>query len=92
MRGPGAITHPLVHKVSEVGDRASSLKKSLGKIRIRWQGRPEKKWLAELLADKRAVGSIIVYLKDTEAGGREGAVEKAIERIQRIGQEGEELL
>ena len=55
------------------------LKKNLDKIGIRWQRRPERKWLAELLANERAVGPLLVYLKDTEVGSREGAVEKTME-------------
>ena len=44
------------------------LKRSLDKIGIQWQGRPEKKWLAELLANERAVGPLLVYLQSTEVG------------------------
>jgi len=68
------------------------LKKELKKIGIRWQRRPEEKWLAELLANERAVGALLVYLKDTEVGSREGAVEKMIEWRQRSDREGEEQL
>ena len=51
--------------------------KELGKIGARWQRRPERKWLAELQANERAVGPLLVYLKDTEVGGRKGATEGA---------------
>ena len=50
------------------------------------------KWLAELLANERALGPILVYLKGTEVGSREGAVEKTIESRQRSDQESEEQL
>ena len=62
----------------------------MDKVGIQWQRRPEKKWLAELLANERAVGPLLVYLEDTEVGRREGAVEKRRERRQRSDQEGEE--
>ena len=52
------------------------MKRGLDKLGVQWQRRPEKKWLAELLANERAVGPLLVYLKDTEVGSREGAVEK----------------
>lgn len=57
--------------------RPSSEDKS-GQYRgIRWQGRrPEGKWLAELLGNERAVGPLLVYLKDTVVGSREGVIEK----------------
>ncbi len=51
------------------------MKKSLNKIGIRWQRRSEKRWLAELLANERAEGPLLSYLKDTEVGTREGAAE-----------------
>lgn len=43
-----------------------ALKKSLAEMGIRWRRQTEKKWLAELLANERAVGPILAYLKDTE--------------------------
>ncbi len=66
------------------------LRKGLGKIGIRWQRRPEKRWLAELLTDERALAPLLVFLKDTEVGGREGAREKAMEWRQKMDLEGEE--
>lgn len=36
----------------------------------------ERKWLAELLADERAVAPLLVFLKDTGVVGREGATER----------------
>lgn len=52
------------------------LKKNSDKIGNRWQRRTERKRLAELLANERAVGPILIYVKNTEVGGREGALEK----------------
>ena len=68
------------------------LMKELDKIGIRWQRRPERKWLAGLLANERAAGPLLVYLKDTEVGSREGATEVAREWRRRSDQEGEEQL
>ena len=48
------------------------LKKSLRKLGSRWQERPEKRWLAELLANKYAVGPLLELLKETEVGRRGG--------------------
>ena len=55
------------------------LKRNSGKLGIQWQRRPERKWLAELLANERAVGPLLAYLKDTEVGSRDGVVEKTME-------------
>lgn len=52
----------------------------------------QKKWLAELLADEKAVAPLLVFLKDTKVGGREGAAEKAMEWRQKMDIEGEEQL
>ena len=62
------------------------LKKSLDKIGIRWQREPEIKILAELLANEREVGPLLVYLKDTEVGSRESAVEQTMEWRRRVDQ------
>ena len=69
-----------------------ALKKNLRKAGIQWQGRPEKKWLAQLLADKHAVGPLLEFLKNTEVGSREKATEREAERQQRRDQEGEDQL
>ena len=68
------------------------LRKNLSKVGIQWQRRPEKRWLAELLADRHAVGPLLEFLKNTEVGSREGAVEKEMEWEQRRDQEGEDQL
>ena len=59
---------------------------------ISWQGRAERKGLAELLANEKAVGPLLEFLKSTEVGGREGAREKEPEWERRNDQTGEELL
>ena len=53
--------------------------KKLGKIGVWWQTRQEKKWLAELLANERAMAPLLVYLKDIEVGSRKRATEVARE-------------
>ncbi len=64
------------------------LKKRLGKAGVQWQRRPEKKWLAELLANKHAVWSSLELLKYTEVGSR--GAERAAQWRQRRDQDGEE--
>ena len=59
---------------------------------ISWQGRNERKGLAELLANERAIGPLLEYLKSTEVGGREGGKERELERERRDDRAGEELL
>ena len=53
---------------------------------IGWQRRPERRWVANLLAKEQAVRPLRMT---TEVGGREG---RAAEWDQRVDQEGEELL
>ena len=59
---------------------------------ISWQGRAEKKGLAELLADERAIGPLLECLKSTEVGGREGGKGRELEWGRRNDRAGEELL
>ena len=68
------------------------LKKSLKEVGIQWQRRPEKKWLAELLANRYAVGPLLEFLKETEVDSREGGIEKAVEEARKRDQEEEDEL
>ena len=52
----------------------------------------ERKRLAELLANEKAMGPRLGFLKSTEVGGREGAREREEEWEGRNDQAGEELL
>ena len=68
------------------------LKESLGKAGVQWQRRPEKKWLAELLANTYAVGPLLEFLKNSEVGSREGTAERMAEWGRRRDQNGEDRL
>lgn len=50
-----------------------------GKQSITWQAKSETGWLASLFADKRAIGSLLKFLSNTEVGSREGAAERELE-------------
>ena len=66
--------------------------RNLYKEGIRWQGWTEKKGLAELLANERAVDVLVGFLKATEVGGREGAKERELEWERKDDRLGEEML
>ncbi len=68
------------------------LLRNLYKEGIRWQGWTERKGLAELLANEKALGPLVGFLKSTDVGGREGAKERELEWERRDEQVGEELL
>ena len=70
----------------------SKLVRELEKEGIRWQPQVERRWLADLLGDEKAVVPLIKYLKNTGIGGREGAREKELEWEQRNDQAGENLI
>ncbi len=67
------------------------LTRELGKRSINWQTRPEKRWLASLLANEQAVGPLLMFLGSTEIGRREGAAQQELEWERRNGEEGENL-
>ena len=52
----------------------------------------EKRWLASLLANERAIGALLKFLKSTEVGSREGATEREAEWERRNDREGESRL
>ena len=66
--------------------------RNLCKEGISCQGWSERQRLAELLANEKAIGPILGFLKSTEVGGREGAREREKEWERRNDQAGEELL
>ena len=59
---------------------------------ISCEGWTERKRLAELLANEKAMGPILGFLKATDVGGREGAREREEEWGRKNDQVGEELL
>ena len=69
-----------------------NLIRSMHKEGISWEDRTEKKGLADLLANEKAMGPLLEFLKATEVGGREGAREGELEWERRNDQAGEELL
>lgn len=69
-----------------------NLTKNLSAKMISWQGWTEKKGLTKFLADKKAVGPILEFLKTTEVGSREGAKERELEWERRNDLAGESQL
>ena len=43
---------------------------------VLWQVQAERRWLAGLVANKKAVAPLLRFLKDIDVGGREGARER----------------
>lgn len=70
----------------------SKLSRELGQLGIRWQPRPERRWLGNQLANKRAVRPILQFLKDMEVGSRDETREWELEWQTRSDQEGENQL
>ena len=68
------------------------LQRELRALGIVWQCRPEKRWLANLIANEQAVRPLLKYLMTTEVGSRGGETDRAAEWKQREDPAGEELL
>ena len=68
------------------------LSRELSRLGISWQPRPERRWLGRLLANERAIGPVLEFLKRTEVGSRAGARERELEWQERNDQGGENLL
>lgn len=73
------------------GEKAEFFKKELKELEIGWQRRPERRWVANLLANEQAVRPLLKYLMTTEVGSREGGAERAARWDERVDQEGEEI-
>ena len=70
----------------------NKLVRELGKEGIKWQLQVERRWLAGLLGDEKAVGPLLKFLKARGIGGREGARERELEWERKNDHEGEDLL
>ena len=57
----------------QVEKTRKKLIRDLEKERIKWQARVKKRWLANLLANKKAVTLLLRFLKATNVGGRKKA-------------------
>ena len=68
------------------------LVRELEKEGVKWQPRVERRWLADLLGDEKAVAPLLKFLKTTGIGGREGARERGLEWEWKNDQESENLL
>ncbi len=68
------------------------LSRELSRLGIKWQLRPERRWLSRLLANDRAIGPVLEFLKSIEVSSRTGARERELEWQGRNDQEGENLL
>ena len=68
------------------------LVRELEKEGVLWQAQAERRWLADLLANEKAVAPLLRFLKATGVGGREGARERELEWGRKNDQAGEDLL
>ncbi len=68
------------------------LVRELEKEGVLWQAQAERRWLAGLLANEKAVAPLLRFLKATDVGGRERSREGELEWEQKNAQAGEDLL
>ena len=68
------------------------LVRELEKEGVAWQIQGERKWVASLLGNEKAVAPLLNFLKRTDVGGREGARERELEWERENDQAGENLL
>ena len=71
--------------------KKKKLIKKLEKKKVIWQALAKRRWLASLLANKRAVMPLVKYLKATEVGARKKAREKEREWKKKNNQIGKKL-
>ena len=68
------------------------LDRKLEKGGVIWQPQVERRWLAGLLTNEKAVAPLLSFLETTDVGGREGAKEREAEWVRRNDRAGEDLL
>ncbi len=80
------------NEMPQVEVRAEKIIRELKKEGVLWQAQGERRWLADLLGNEKAIAPLLRFLKTTEVGRREGARERRVEGERRNDQAGEELL
>ena len=68
------------------------LVRELENKRVIWQVQAKERWLADLLANKKAAAPLLKFLVETEIGVREGVRERETEWALKNDQVGEDLL
>lgn len=77
----GAAEQSVIHlytKCQKWRAKLRALNQNPKALEIQWQKQPEKKWLAELLADRYVVGPVLKFLKDIKVRNRKDKREKNI--------------
>ncbi len=93
-REPAQTVEHLYAKCRRWRRERRKLIRELEKDGVTWQaqGQAEKRWMASLLANEKAILPLIKFLRATEIGAREGAREREIEWEQKNDRAGEDLL
>ena len=83
-----------VQTVEHLYTKCRRWRRELEKDGVTWQaqGQAEKKWMASLLANEKAIIPLVKSLKTTEIGAREGAREREAEWERKNDRAGEDLL
>ena len=85
----GGTEETVEHLYSNRAAPPRKLVRELEKGGIKWQRQVERRWLADLLGDEKAVAPLLKFLKNTGTGG---AREKELEWERISDQTGENLL
>lgn len=91
----GAHEQTVIHLYTECRrwrKERRKLRRKLGRLAIRWEPRPGRRWLGGLLANERAIIPILQFLKNTEVGSRNRTMERELEWQRRRDEEGEDQL
>lgn len=91
----GAREQTVIHLYTECRRWTKERRKLIRELRkqsISWLARPGKRWLASLLANERAVGPLLKFLRSTEIRSRAGSAQRELEWEGRNDEEGENLL
>lgn len=76
---------------TENKENKKKLDYKLEKEEINWQPQVEKKWLASLLKNEKAVIFLLKFLKTTRIKKKEGAKEREIKWARKYDQKGENI-
>ena len=76
VQGNGAVGWALIHQLPQMEERTKKASQRTRKEGVLWQAQAERRWLAGLLANGKAVAPLLRFLKATGVGGGEVARER----------------
>ena len=91
VQGNDVVGRAFIHQMPQLKEKTKKTSQKTRKKGVLQQAQAKRRWLADLLANKKAVAPLLEFLKVIGVGKREKAREKELKQGQKNDQAGEDL-